>query len=129
MKPEAKDELAGNLAHLIGWIAEEPVLFSRMEEWLHPALSEIGTSENELERIEERLATLSRRLGAPPEFWYRLKGDQSKEVYDEYGASALQEMISYYWRCRRNLLRTHLLFTGVSLFGEHKSIWKQPPNE
>jgi hypothetical protein len=129
LKSKSKNDFSADLAHLIGWLTDEPILFLKMQKWLDPSPPDLASTEDEKEHLEKRLEKLVQRLGAPPGIIIQLAGDETKEVFDEYGASALQEVFSYYQRCRKSLLRSHLLFTSVSIYTDRKDIWKNPPND
>lgn len=118
------EELVNDLVHVVRWATLEPIVAKKMERFLDPKPITLVETSEEADKLRLRVETLAERLGAPPRLSISIDGKASESVNDEYGASALQELFSYFWRCRRSLVRAHLLFITIGTMENHKEYWK-----
>lgn len=123
------DEFIHDLVQVFRWAALEPILAGKMERVLKPKPVVLAATPEDAETLRLRVETLSERLGAPSRLSITIDGKESGPASDEYGASALQELFTYFWRCRRPLVRAHLLFLTIGVMKNHKEYWKEQISE
>lgn len=126
---EFYDRLVESLGELIKYTGNESVLLEKMDEFFSPHPAKLVQTKAEVKDLEERLEKLSEKLGEPMRLNIADEDESKLQLFDSYGAAALQEILTTFHRCRRTTSKAHLFFIGASLVMNHLDWFKPPLNK
>lgn len=125
---DRSDRLVQLLANTLSLVINELVLFPQAEEFLDPKPAEIVRSDEEKERLNRRVDELQRELGGAPRLILTKEGS-APPTYDEYADAALNELLSFFHRCRRSVIRTHVHLIGLGSIDRYEHLLELPKDE
>lgn len=125
---ERQDRFIQLLANTLSLVANELILLPQAEEFLDPKPATIVRSDEEKKQLDHRVDELLRKLGGAPRLILTKEGDPPP-TYDEYAEAALDELLSFFHRCRRSVVRTHLHFISLGAIDKYEHLLELPKDE
>ncbi len=122
------DRLIQLLANTLSLVTNELVLLPQAEEFLDPKPAKIVRSDEEKEQLDRRVDELQRKLGGAPRLILTKEGS-TPPTYDEYAEAALKELLSFFHRCRRSVIRTHVHLIGLGSIDKYEHLLELPKDE
>lgn len=123
------DDFAQSISELLGVVLNEEVMILKMEKFLSPSPPQLANTKEESDLLNKDLQKLSKALGGTPQLMIISHSDNRIQKYDEYGSTALSEVLSLYDRARYSLVKTHLLMIAKWFLRDKPNIWEQPFKE
>ena len=124
-------EYSSRLAQAIGDVlyfrANEPILIRKFEEFMSPKPARLAADDDEKTKLNKRLDELSVTLGGVPGVLIASNDQPNHTKYDEYGVATLDEIISYFNRCRDSVVKAHLSFVAYHFIRERPDFMNIEP--
>lgn len=125
---ERSDRLIQLLANTLGQVTNELILLRQAEEFLDPKPAQIARTDEEKKLLDRRVDELTGKLGGVPRLILTKEGSPPPK-YDKYAEAALNELLSFFHRCRRSVVRTHVHFIGLGLIDKYEHLLDLPKDE
>jgi hypothetical protein len=111
------DRLAAFICDAMEHVTQEPIILARSEEFMDPKPASIldSVSENDL---NQRIDVAIEKMGGSPKFWVQVN-DKPPPIADTYPDAAFQEAITTFWRARKSICRSHMIWMANSLIEEN----------
>lgn len=140
MKDEMPDEFTDNLGRLLAWTTNEDIILKRMDKFFSPRPARLAATDEELKEMETKIAKLLKQLGGrsefsiPPviprkelqDFNEYLNEKNTGVAFDTYGEAAVQEIISFFDRCKHAVCMSHIFLIALGFAPRHPEIWIPP---
>lgn len=125
---DRSDRLIKLFANSLSLVTNELLILSRAEEFLDPKPAKIVCSVEEQEQLDRRVDELRRKLGGAPRLILTKEGSDPP-AYDEFAEAALKELLSFFHRCRRSVVRTHVHLIGLGSIHNYEHLLELPKDE
>jgi len=125
-KKEIHKRLIENIGELMRHTLNEGVLLEKMEEFFSPRPAKFVQTQDEVKHLEVKLSKLAEKLGGQSALNISDEDESKLPQFDTYGASALQEILTTFHRCRRATSKAHLFFIGAYIVRDHPDWWNPP---
>lgn len=123
------DDFAQSISELLRVVLNEEIMILKMEKFLSPRPPQLANTKEESDLLNKDLQKLSIALGGTPQLMMIYDNDNRTQKYDEYGSTALSEVLSLYNRARYSLVKTHLLMIAKWFLRDKPNVWEQPFEE